>query len=136
MSAAEYKIFIEQGTDFHLVFRWKTGDPASVVDVQGWSARMQGRVTFEDTAKIFDLSTANGKITIDVDNYIRVKIEDTETAAIAYANGKKTKVINGSDGSYRYWWKVGVYDIELVSPGGEVTRVLYGDVYVSPEVTR
>lgn len=135
MSAAEYNIFIEQGANFPLNFRWKTGEPAAVVDIQGWSARMQGRTEFAATDKIFDLTTGNGKIEIDVDNYVRVTMLPAETATIGYDSGKKTKVTY-PDGNWRYWWKVGVYDLELVDPSGNVTRVLYGDVYVSPEVTR
>jgi len=33
-------------------------------------------------------------------------------------------------------WQRGKYDLELVSSTGVVTRLLYGDVEVSKEVTR
>jgi hypothetical protein len=33
-------------------------------------------------------------------------------------------------------WDGGVWDLEIVHPGGEVTRLAQGSVSVSPEVTR
>ena len=33
-------------------------------------------------------------------------------------------------------WTTGVYDLEIVFPSGDVRRLVYGTVTVSPEVTR
>jgi hypothetical protein len=134
MPASKYDLFIEQGVDYTLKFRWKTGEPASVVDVQAFTAAMQARLTYDDTVKLFDLALGTG-ITIDVDNYFVCSLTDTQTSALAYAEGKKV-VFTDEDGIARDWYRVGVWDFEATSAGGITTRLLYGYLYVSPQVTR
>lgn len=109
MSAARWPITIEQGT---------TWDPVLTLrdtDLTGYTARMQIRT--DDGQLLEELTTGNGRITIDGPaGQIRLLLTDTETSA--------------------YEWEQGVYDLELVSPGGHVDRLVQGTVTVDPEVTR
>ena len=66
--------------------------------------------------ELLSLTTEGLQIIVDNSSKtIKLDLDATETAAIT--------------------WKKGVYDLELVSPGGVVTALLYGSVSVTPEVT-
>jgi hypothetical protein len=87
------------------------------VDLTGLTARMQVRKSVTDNAVLQALSTITGEITIDVSaNTITLELPPATTTAIA--------------------WTEGVFDLEVVSPSGDVTRLASGKVTVSPEVTR
>lgn len=117
MSAGKLKLLIEQGATFRKLLTWKAGTPAVPVDLNGCTARMQIRASIEDAAPLITLTTENGGITLDgYDGTIELYISDTDTADIA--------------------WTSGVYDLEVVLVNGDVRRLLYGTVAVTPEVTR
>jgi hypothetical protein len=77
---------------------------------------MQLRTSYSAATASLELTTANGRISLTNAGVITLALTATETAALAAG---------------RY-----VYDLELVSSGGQVTRLLEGVVTVSPEVTR
>lgn len=114
MPAGRASLYIEKGATFHKSITWEIGDPPAPVDLTGYTARMMIRATLA-TPPLIELTTENGRIALvpllgRIDLYIDA--EDTETLVGA----------------------TGVYDIELVL-GSEVTRLLQGDVTLSPEVT-
>lgn len=117
MAAGVYDITIEQGADFNLPLTWKdgTGDP---IDVSGYTARMQIRENFDSDDYIISLtSDAGGGITLGgILGTVTVSISAADTATLAQVEA--------------------VYDLELESPGGYVTRLTQGRVYISREVTR
>lgn len=87
----------------------------SVVDLAGYSARMliKDRVGGE---VLHTLTSLLGNIVIDTAlQLISIRIEDSETEL--------------------FTWKKGVYDLEMISPGGIVTTILSGDVFITKEVT-
>lgn len=92
--------------------------PAVPVDLTGYTARLQIR----ETAGAADppwanLTTENGGITITAaEGKIDLYISAVDTAVMPA--------------------KKGVYDLEMVAPGGDVTRLLAGTATISPEVTR
>ncbi len=113
MTAAKLKLTIEQGSTFRKLFTWKAGVP---VDLTGCTARMQIRETIPSSVVLHSLTTENGGITLGgVAGTIALLIPATATAAFA--------------------WTSGVWDLEIVN-GTEVTRLLYGPVVVTQEVTR
>ena len=85
------------------------------VDLAGFTARM----TIKDKvggAVLETLTDANGKIVLDNSTKsIRLALSAAVTAA--------------------YTWKKGVYDLELVSPAGVVSALLFGAVRITKEVT-
>lgn len=87
------------------------------VNLTGFTARMQLRSTVESTTTIHSLTTANGGITLGgTDGSIALLISATDMAAFALPRM--------------------VYDLELVSGGGIVTPVAYGNLDLDREVTR
>jgi hypothetical protein len=108
---------IYQGATFRWSATLKNGSPAVVTDLTGYTARMQIRGKITDAAPLVELTTENGGITLgDAAGTIDLFISHTDTT--------------GFD------WAAGVYDLELITPGGDVIRRIYGAVSVIPEVTR
>jgi hypothetical protein len=117
MPAGKLKLLIEQGATFRKLLTWKAGTPAVPVDLTDCAARMQIRADIDATAPLISLTTENGGITLGDDaGTIELYISDTDTADIT--------------------WISGVYDLEVVLVNGDVRRLLYGTVAVTPEVTR
>ena len=120
MTAGTYDITCEQGATFSRVLTW-TDTGGSLVDLTGYSARMQVRKTAEESAIAVSLSstgTSTGIALGGVAGTITLLIPAASTAAIPAR-------------SY-------VYDLELVSgaPSSVVTRLVKGAFVVDAEVTR
>lgn len=117
MAAFKLKLSIDQGATFTRQVTWKTGKPATPVDLTGCTARMQIREEIESAEVLVSLTTANGGITLGgAAGTVVLRIEATATAA--------------------FQWTAGVFDLEIEFADGTVRRLLAGTVSVSPEVTR
>lgn len=119
MAESKLKLVVQQGATFRKRMTWKTGTPAALVDLAGYTARMQIRGEIEDAVALLELTTENSRITLGgAAGTIDLYISADDTAEIT--------------------WESGVYDLELVAPGanGDVIRLVSGSVVVSPEVTR
>jgi len=80
MNPGRYNISVIQGTTFDLKPVWKIGGVAVVLS--NYSANMQVRYA-ADTALIVELSTSNGKITIDsAYGRINLHLSAADTAAL------------------------------------------------------
>lgn len=111
-----YDMTIFQGASFDTTLTWKTGTPATAVNLTGYTARLQVRTSVDSASTVLELTTSNGGITLG-GAAGTVALAATATATTALSAG--------------YY----VYDLELVS-GATVTRLLEGRVSVSAEVTR
>lgn len=112
---------IIQGATFTQSLTWKTkpdeNTTATPVDLTGCTARMQVRAKVNASEVLLTLTTENGGIALGgTAGTIELLIDADDTAALT--------------------WAAGVYDLEIVYPGGQVRRLMYGSVSVSPEVTR
>ena len=87
------------------------------VSLSGFTARMTIRETLESTTTLMSLTTSNSGITLD----------DTAKTISLYISATDTAAID---------WTQAVYDLEMVSGSGVVTRLLSGSITVSNEVTR
>jgi hypothetical protein len=119
MKPAALDLTIYQGTTYNKAFQWKTGTPALPVDLTGCTARMQIRKKVTDVEVLFELTTENNRIalTMPAEGKFEIRLTAAESASLAF--------------------KAGVYDFEIVYPGGEpVYRLFEGAVEVLPEVTR
>ena len=113
--AGKLNIVIEQGATFNPVLTYQD-ENASPIDLTGYTARMKIKNARTDTSALEELTTENGGITLGgAAGTIALLFTATATAAMT--------------------WTSGVYDLELVSSGGVVTRLLQGTATVSPEVT-
>lgn len=117
MAAAQHDLVVEQGASYSQSIIWKTGSPATAVNLTGYSARCQFRTSISASTAALSLTTENGRIALTANTgTITLSINAADTSALAAG---------------RY-----VYDLELVSSGGQVTRLMEGIVTVSAEVTR
>jgi tRNA threonylcarbamoyladenosine modification (KEOPS) complex Pcc1 subunit len=115
MAATTYDILIEQGATFSQVITYKESGVA--VNLTGYTARMQVRSTLESATTVVELTTANGRIALGgTAGTITLTISATDTAGLTAGRG--------------------VYDLELVSGSGIVTRLLQGVATISRNVTR
>ncbi len=116
MSAGKVDLKIEQGATYQHPFAWKDNN-GTPIDITGWTARMHIRSSVSDDVVLMELTTGNGRITLDgPEGKVTLTISATDTTAIS--------------------WKKGVYDLELEDPGGYVKRLVEGKVSVSMETTR
>lgn len=115
MAATTYDLLIEQGATFSQLVTYKESGVA--VNLTGYTARMQVRSTLESASTVVELTTANGRIALGgAAGTITLTISATDTAALTAGRG--------------------VYDLELVSGSGIVTRLLQGVATISRNVTR
>ena len=103
-------LFIDQGTDFEITVDVTQAD-GTALDLTGYSAAAQIRKTYgssQRTAFTTGISAASGQVTMS--------LSDTQTSALT---------------SGRY-----VYDLNITSGAGITTRVVEGQVIITPGVTR
>lgn len=116
MPAATKDLYIEQGATFTLNVVWKDANQVAV-NLTGYTARMQIRQSLSSDVALLNLTTQNGGITLGgATGAVNVVATPAQTAAIQV--------------------KRGVYDLELESASGTVTRLIKGSVEFSREVTR
>ncbi len=117
MAAEKLKLLIEQGATFRKTLTWKAGTPPVPVNLTGCTARMQMRTEIAAATPLVTLTTENGGIVLGgTAGTIELFIAAVDTAA--------------------FTWTTAVYDLEIILANGDVRRLLYGPVTVSPEVTR
>lgn len=122
MAAGKLDLLIEQGATFKHTLLVKQGESvdAPAADLTGYTARMQIRSAIDAAEPLIELTTENDRITITpATGRLDLVISATDTAALVPAQ-----------------FDAAVYDVEIVSGGGEVTRLVQGKVKLSPEVTR
>lgn len=116
MTAGVHDITVEQGATFLLSVVYKDSAGA-VVDLTGYTARMQIRKKKSSTTTLSDSTTANGEIVITAAaGAIAVSIPAATTAVF---EGRRA-----------------FYDLEIEDGSGIVTRLLEGVVCISKEVTK
>lgn len=117
--SGKLNITVEKGATFKLNLTWNNKDGAGVltpVDLTGFTARAQARADHAAAATLFSLTNGTGITLGGAAGTIAVVISAADTAAIV-----------GDEG---------VWDLELVSGSGEVTRLVEGRVKFTPEVTK
>lgn len=116
LNPARLDITIYQGSTFFKRFTWR--EKTSPINISDYEFRMQIRPSVDSSSVIAEFSSDNG------DFYI----EDEE-------EGKFILEVSNND-TEEYDFDRGVYDIECIFPDGRVSRILYGTVTLSKEVTR
>lgn len=121
MIAGIYNIFCQQGATFTRIIDLEYPDVVDPTifhpyDLTGFKARMQVRRTITSTTPVVELTTENGRIEIaELEGRILLIMEPSVTSAITTS---------------------GVYDLEIESLEGVVSRVVQGSFTLSEEVTR
>ena len=121
-------LIVAQGADQSYAVRYSTSDGTTTtpVDLTDWSARAQLRRKVGGDIWL-DLTDTDG-IALTADGLVTVTIDHTTTEDPAWNAYSRVT----SDGPQT----LGVWDLELISPDGRVTRLVQGTVTVSPDVTR
>lgn len=117
--AGLHNFLCNQGATFRRTLTW-TDSAKKAIDLTSYTARMQVRSSVESSTTIIELTTANSRITLGT---------TTETKGQVTLLLSATTTAGLTPGQY-------VYDLELVSAGGEVTRLVEGNFVVKAEVTR
>jgi hypothetical protein len=125
---AKIKLTIYSGSDFSFPLVWEAAGVR--VDLTGFTGRMQIRDRVDGNVMI-ECTTENG----------RILLEETVMVTAAVPAGSTDGVIRiripaAVTESFDSTITEGVYDLELESSGGIVTRVIYGAVVFVPEVTK
>ena len=111
MSAGTYNFTIEQGTTFSRVLTLQ--ENSSAMNLTGYSVASQMRSTHDSSTVV---ATFSGSVTNASSGQLTLSLTNSQTSAIEEA--------------------IYVYDVEITSGAGAVTRILEGNVTVTPEVTR
>lgn len=115
MTPGKYNMVCPQGSTFNQELTYSIN--AVNVNLSGYTARMQIRTSHTATATLLSLTTENGGITLGGSNgTISLNIAAATTAGFIP--------------------KEYIYDLELISGNGTVTRIIEGKFLVTPEVTR
>ncbi len=119
----ELNLTMYQGASWDYTLTWTTtaGSVTTPVDLTGYSARMQVRETQSSTATILSLTSGSGITLGGTAGTILLEADATTTAGIATSQTPQNQF---------------VYDLELVSGAGYVTRLVEGNFLIDPEVTR
>lgn len=108
--------YIEQGATFDITLTCRD-EAGTLVNLTGYTARMQIRANKKATTTLLELTTENGRIVLGgAAGTLQLILSATVTAAID--------------------WTRGVYDLEVINADGFVQRLWQGDVEVDKEVTR
>lgn len=129
MAAGRYLLTIEQGTTTDLLLEWKdsNGEP---VDLTGYIARMQIRPSVDSSTKYLDITSVTAS-----DGTGLNLTPQSGSFTLPKTSGSIGLFISAQTSS-NLSFSEGVYDIELQSSTGVVTRLLEGLVKLSKEVTR
>lgn len=132
MAAATKNLSIEQGTTFRLSFCWQASPEfgGAPRDLTGWKFRMQGRRKQQDPTLYIDATTENGRIIIGADPLV----PGGETSPDP-TNGWVTIKLSAQDTNALSFRSL-QYDIEAITPGGEVYRLMKGNITIDPNITQ
>jgi len=116
MPAGQYAIYAEQGATLERIITY-TDSAEAIINLTGYTAKMQVRTSAESATAILTLSNLNEAITINgAAGTLTIELSALTMSAI-------------TPGIY-------VYDLEITAPSGKVTRLIEGRFYVKAEVTR
>lgn len=115
MSAATKNVIIDQGADWFITFTYKDNTD-SPINLTNFSSHLQLRTSYDASTAALSLSSGNGITITPLLGKIEVHATATQTGAIA-------------SGDY-------VYDLEITSSSGIITRIVQGIAVVRPQVTR
>lgn len=114
--AGTYNMTCNQGATLKRTITWT--DPArNAINLTGYTARMHVRTAANAASTVLELTTGNGRITLGgTAGTVNLTVDANVTA-------------NLTPSLY-------VYDLEVISGAGEVTRLVEGNFNVKAEVTR
>ena len=119
-SGSKFDLVMVQGATFEKAFEYKDSTKTSI-NLTGYTARLQVRSDTDASTTLIELTTENGRITLNdpTTGIIQLYISAVDTAALTF--------------------NTGVYDLELqhVASGRTIVEnIVYGNVSLRKNVTR
>lgn len=111
-----FRIIAAQNADYDLLVTWKdsTGSP---INLTGFTAALQVRLTYGEATTVISLTNGSGLTLGGAAGTIAIHIPYSLTAPLQAPKGY-------------------VYDLRVASGSGAATRILEGELFLSPTVTR
>ena len=128
MSAGKYNFVVEQGSQHEVSFRYKLAD-GTYQNLDSFRARMSVKDHITDTAYVYQATSDASS-----DTGYNVHFVKTASQGTAANTGKFTLTIPAGI-TAAFTFGQGVYDLELVSNGGVVSKLLEGKFKVKPQVS-
>lgn len=114
-------IEVDQGCDYTFTFNFLASDN-SVIDTSGYDARLQVRRSYGNTSWLINATLMNGKLVMN-SGFAVWNLSAADTTAIRFADKEaETEEF--------------VYDLEIISPLGQVFKPARGTLIINREVTR
>lgn len=119
-AGSKYDLVMVQGATFEKAFEWKDASKIAI-NLTGYTARLQIRSDTDSSTTLLELTTENGRITLNdpTTGVIQLYVSAADTAALTF--------------------NTGVYDLELqhtASGRTIVDNIVYGSVSLRKNVTR
>lgn len=108
---------LPQGSDFDIKIDYQFGDPPVTLDLTGYSGKLQVRRNY-DAPVLLELLSGAGEI---------VFAATAPNITISFSNAKTETMTIYEDM---------IYDFEITSPAGLITRVIKGSFSLDRQVTR
>lgn len=143
MPATRQDLVFEIGADspFPNQFTWAIDD-GTLVDLTGATIKMEVRASVS-SAVILTLSTANGKITITNSTEINLSIDGVDVTTALISSLTRFGIVTAGvieatlgDTVISAQGYLASYDLKVTQTDGVVTRLLFGDVCFSQEITQ
>ena len=116
MSAGYHHFIIEQGATFGQTLTLKDSSD-TVINLTGFSGAMSFRENPDAASSILDITTANSRMTMGGNaGTVILEVSATDTAALTASDG--------------------VFDLEITSGAGIVTRLIEGTYSIRRNITR
>lgn len=109
-------LYIPQGVTYGHSFLYRQESDEAVIPLNSYTARLHIRERVTSTSTLYEATTDDDLTVNGSEGEVELEIPATETAS--------------------WTWNKAVYDLEIISPDGKVSRIAEGNVKVSPEVTR
>lgn len=147
MPAPRQDLHIQEAETWSHAFVYRVG--GAPADLTGYSARCR-IVRRYDSPLVFELTTGNGRIAIDGPaGQVTLRLSSAETLQLRDANviwdlleqddrsrdTLSAPRVEASMSSPEFAAERWVYDVEVVSGAGVVTRIVQGRVYLHPSAT-
>jgi hypothetical protein len=113
----ELDLTLYQGATFDYELSWSAA--GSAVDLTDYSARMQVRPSYSSGSVVVELTSDSGIVLGGTAGTIELGLSASATEALGFTSSRQF-----------------VYDLELESDSGVVTRLVQGRFFIDPEVTR
>jgi hypothetical protein len=131
VTAAAYDIQLEQGETWTPVWTLNWPGNGTAFNLTGYTAHMQIRSSYSAGTTLLDLHSNTGGIVLGgVAGTLQPMITAALSAGLLSGPVPVSRILNG-----RGVYQLGVYDVKITDPSGDVSVIIGGTVWITPQVT-